>query len=258
MLDAPFNHRRFSALHLTDVLSRYANTPEEDMNDQQKLTLELLRSKYFQDGLYAPDASQTVPREDMLHILDLCNHLFLFGALNVDFEWKTLESSREGSIWLGDYSSSDRTIMMNPTQVRFSSEKRESRMGTLLHEAIHAFFHRYVCPSCPTYGENVANVGSHGRAFMRVATTFGKATERLFDHRMTLIWLNSWYGNWRAVRYLPSAHDLQQWGWDVDVEEGRVYKPEELCKLMARDLGLRIRDCNIYNKNGGYVQFVHA
>ncbi|KAF2713949.1 hypothetical protein K504DRAFT_151570 [Pleomassaria siparia CBS 279.74] len=53
-----------------------------------------------------------------------------------------------------------------------------SRLDTLLHEALHAFFHTHGCHSCK---HNNFDDRGHGRAFQSMAAKLAKVTESLFQ-----------------------------------------------------------------------------
>jgi hypothetical protein len=205
--------KAYEALHLARAAVRWIATPETHMNDKRALALARFREGSLLLGMEGRDASKSVPIHQVLGILHIYNDLFFFGAVKYSFSWRDLASRgllgrhSKGHIEVDPICFRARTDSMLPDQ------RRLSRLGTLLHETIHAFLFQFACRSCPTYCVNVKNAGHHGRAFEMVATALKEATHRLLDYDLCIGGFKDVYWNWDRVRYLPSKHDLEEWRW---------------------------------------------
>jgi len=125
-------------------------------------------------------------------------------------------------------------IFLNPSSlpIELHADAPRLRLGTLLHEMIHAFLSEYVCIACTTTQQNISDDFSngHGRAWHRLAVAVEKAASELLEcgevdlgRLMTLHrYLAPMYT--ASIRdpfdrmenetaYNPSFHDLQEFGF---------------------------------------------
>lgn len=255
-LDRPFHRHRtrqqtsempilvkkgvYEANYLAHTVAASISMSENDMLRDQKLALEERREITYQ-GLGAIDASWEMSESQMLEMFNIYNRLFFLNALDTTFAWEHLSSvNRLAQCW-SDHAGSH--IEMDPQLLNWTTSKgyegrKVQRLGTLLHEAIHALLQQYACRSCPAYDINVCNAGGHGRAFMIVATALEGACERLLGHKIDIGVCWSWRANWRYMRHLPSIHDLRM-GKLVEediIEQWHMY----LLKLKAIVMGIVI------------------
>jgi hypothetical protein len=193
---------------------QYILTPEHLMNPYQKAALSQLRTE-SRVRLGWTSVSQAVSVGEMQRLLSLYRDLFFFGTHGAAFSWVDLSA---GNV-LGRTYGADGSIVMDPGLVGVApsccSERawHRRRLGTLLYEAVHCLFARYVCKLCPTYVLNVANARGHGRAFVLVLTAVREAMERLLDEEIAGDTWWDWQVNWNDVVFLPSGHDLEEWAW---------------------------------------------
>jgi hypothetical protein len=82
----------------------------------------------------------------------------------------------------------------------------EERLGTILHEMLHAFLNQYICQRCVVYGTNGCD---HGRAWQIIAKGIEEQSLRLLGVEVDLGRLDSMWADRRAKRGEVSTHDLE-------------------------------------------------
>jgi hypothetical protein len=200
--------QKYEALYLVRASIEYIIRPEDQMNSVQREALQRLRSMSLRQLGWQNDA-KALGRDQLQDIVECFNRIFFFGAVKVDIMWKDLE---EGL--LGDYGYG--TIRIDPTltdpmENEDYDRRKWNRLGTILHEAAHAFLDQLAYQRCPTFAENVMNSDQHGRAWQALVLSLSDATENLFGERFDVGGFADIQSNWEYVNYLPSLHDLEQW-----------------------------------------------
>lgn len=198
----------YEATYLARAIAKNMLISESKLSTDQRRALRELRAWNYQ-GLGASDASSTMPNRTMVRLLRLYSRLFFFRALDANFTWRNLDRGELGHCDKYGHIRMDTRQLLRPTNK--IHERIIDRIGTLLHEAIHALPERFARRSCPTYRTNVENAGGHGRAFMIIATAMEEACERLLGQRIDLNKEYDWLSNWDEVESSPSLHDLSEW-----------------------------------------------
>ncbi|KAF2788085.1 hypothetical protein K505DRAFT_366783 [Melanomma pulvis-pyrius CBS 109.77] len=228
----------YDAIHLAHAAIAYFDRPEEALNPTQKQALMEFRKIIHAEGksttlhkLGYKNAGKAVRKANMLQILNIFNRLFFFGALRLDFKWEALNDpgsynvpgrTRLGRCRPPNSSCAASLIELDTvyTNTEIQGLARHpgptlSRLGTLLHEVIHAYIQQYACNNCEMRATSIG-YGGHGRAFQMMAARLEEVTESLFgDMRLDIGAGGSFLGDWRACRVLPSRCDLAVWNWEV-------------------------------------------
>lgn len=165
------------------------------------------------------NAGKAVRKADILQILDIFNRLFFFGALRLQFKWEVGLTGPGGGAAYGQCcppnSCASSLIQMDAVCINTNiqglaghSGPTLSRLGTLLHEVLHAYFFQYACRRCAMWGTNIGD-GGHGRAYQMTASRLEEVTERLFGGmRLSVGAGRGFKGDWRYLSVLPSRCDL--------------------------------------------------
>jgi hypothetical protein len=222
------NGQTYEALHVAREAIRYFDKPLEQLNETQIAAVTKLKDLKERKGhnsrrdilqrLGHTYAHKSVPKADMMYLLQIFNDLFFFGTLDAEFLW-TERFDVEGAI--GQYRYADRhtpaRICMHVRQVdsnisgydRFNGNVM-SRLGTLLHEAAHAYLGQFACRRCSTYRRNL-DAFQHGRAFQLLATKLEEKVVAFLDLPIETGRLSSYLSQWDKVTALPSQHDMVVW-----------------------------------------------
>jgi hypothetical protein len=201
----------YPALHLVQAAIEYFSKPEDQMNSVQKEATGYFRSVDlsrfgWQDGPKALGAGH------IHQMLECFNRIFFFGEVKIDFRWGDIAEE----CLLGEYTDNSK-IELHPSFCGYDIGPKDydgrkfSRLGTLLHETVHAFLYQLACPDCPTNDENTQHADGHSRAYQMLAPALEDATERLFSQRLPVGGFEDFQENWSEVKYLPSLHDLELW-----------------------------------------------
>ncbi|CBX97536.1 predicted protein [Plenodomus lingam JN3] len=211
---APLTRKGHEAMHLVHAAIQYFTRTEKDMGTRQKSAIEEFRNLSrmrlgFWCNLNDAHRARSIEVEDMESLLELFNHIFFFGALDVHFKWM-----KDGAHDLGSYGHAKRVIKLNPTAVR--GEMRMSvfdfRIETLLHECVHALIFQFACPSCESFDVNVDNAAGHGRAYQVLYGAVSEVARVLLGVlEYAPSFSETFLTHWNEVRHLPSVHDMETW-----------------------------------------------
>jgi hypothetical protein len=91
------------------------------------------------------------------------------------------------------------------------------RLGTLAHEAIHAYLNQFACRQCPTYDVNYANAVGYERAFHYIAGAIEWIFVQNFGVQLYVAFSHDVTGRWDRVRRLPRLHDMAEWKWFAEM-----------------------------------------
>lgn len=155
--------------------------------------------------------------------MDIFNDIFFFGALKLDFEWIENLRGRRGTTLLGHCiaEENDTKSLVRMDGMRKGRDPKVyhwERLGTVLHEMLHAYIAQYSCYACQAMAYKQTKDG-HGRAWHLMTAKLEKAMRRMFGVNDTPDvlgrWDSYWY-HWKNQRFLPSIHDLEQWQLNQD------------------------------------------
>lgn len=212
----------YEALYLARASVQYFSRPMIDMNETQKVALRRWdRLRTMKSGplrkLGWAEGPRALARHHVLEILRILNDVFLFGVLELEFAWQSRDQNVLGQcIGSRIELTSHCSHFMHPN-VSECEARTLSRLGTLAHEAIHAYLNQLSCPQCPTYDVNCGNAEGHGRAFHYIASAIEQRSLDLFGFQLFVAGKSDLTANWHGVRHLPSVHDLEEWKWFADM-----------------------------------------
>ena len=112
--------------------------------------------------------ARNISKTDMKHLMGLLSKIFFRdGTMLLDFDWIT---SRSGRVIHGEYlppALRRPKITLSAFSYRAVPDHEHlngramARLGTLLHELVHAHLDIYAC-RCPSFGKDVDSLNGHG------------------------------------------------------------------------------------------------
>jgi hypothetical protein len=221
--------RPYEALQLVSSATQYFSRPEGEMDPEQQASLKYIRKCFSEgdlDNLGAEDARLTFSVDSMTFLVTHLLFVFFFGAeIPLDVFWKCDFLDR--SNWLGATQTRYRdgneyeAITIHPKRMTTTTAiapnqtyaRALQRLGTFMHELIHAVLKILACRQCVVSTENLAH---HGRAWQRLALAIEREFLKLFGLQLDL-------GRMNGVTYdmddsatgcnHPSVHDLVMYGF---------------------------------------------
>jgi hypothetical protein len=168
------------------------------------------------------NAGDSVSTQEMQHLATLLMRIFFpDAALELDFQWTSMPSvfgwclgiptRNQQCILIALHRTSHAEI---PDYPPFNGRAR-ARLGTLLHELVHAYFAMYVC-MCEAYKKDVHDAGIHGVAWHHVAAVVERATLPVLGVPLDLGRFRTIQRNWEKMKYWPTTEDFQSWGLQDD------------------------------------------
>ncbi|KAF1831181.1 hypothetical protein BDW02DRAFT_601042 [Decorospora gaudefroyi] len=227
----PGNHH---AVQMGDIVEERWNL-ESGRIDEGTFTLDqLLARRQFQQLLHDPDPNpiftrlgerrlKNVDPEELIRILDCFNRLFFPGAvMDFEFRWlsnpNTLGNSIRSltpnggrlivKIGLNDYHHS------YPLEYLPLNQRAMSRLNTLLHEVVHAYFQAYSCRQCQASLSAVEDTKGHGRAWQRVAALVERAASCVLGLPFKTNGFKAIWVHWSDLKYWPTREELEDWNMD--------------------------------------------
>lgn len=154
----------------------------ESMDEKQRAAFDKVHSANFKSKmeLFGAEDVSSVAVDVVKDILDTFNHLFFFGTiLPIDIEWMvpTKENADEVAWTSFEELTRRHNMALHPTAPSMRPESAEflgiacyeQRIGTLVHELIHAFLSQHACTQCRVYKAYEADGAGHGRGFQLIA-----------------------------------------------------------------------------------------
>jgi hypothetical protein len=189
---------RYEALHLADSTIAYFSREKDDMSDAQLKapgTFQVLIKKGLMEKLNKKDCSTSLTPSEMTEIVQLFNEIFFLSAItkNIEFSWELKEDSPLESYHCFGFTQTqedfkgqfEHKIYMHPTRTgaRMRSSLASARLGTVLHEMLHAFVTELACDQCCTAVDNVGGGGiqDHDRAWHRMAAALEERASDLLE-----------------------------------------------------------------------------
>jgi hypothetical protein len=157
----------------------------------------------------------------MIDVLSLLNRLFFPGAgMDIQFEWIS-----GGRVYGQTWDTSSMTSTDRPTgkiDLNFKvfreipsysplNNRAMGRMGTMLHELVHAFFDAYACKMCQSSTRSVNDAKGHGRAWHHVTSLVERAAPRVIGIPLKLGRFDAVINNWGFMQYWPTRDEVAQW-----------------------------------------------
>jgi hypothetical protein len=154
--------------------------------------------------------------------LQIFNEIFFFNSVVPTFLWRNGEGEWLGICNWGEPSNGNVSqVMLDPRATNLWDEcdeikgKAISRLGTLLHEATHAYFQQYACGEC-----GHAHVDwwmGHGRAWQLLAAKLEEKTLEFWGLPLDLSRFRAISHFWGRQTTLPCFHDLDRWNLTDDM-----------------------------------------
>lgn len=229
-------------MHLTRNIITYFDRPWEYLNDEQLAARDwflgwcrgrredMLRISEHKDG------EKLLSGVEMRRLWKCFNELFFGGDLaDGQFRWNP------SLVDLGQAGSRNGrpTIEVNPQETAkdFGDYVALEFIGTLMHEAVHAFLNYYSCRFCFTWKYDL-NASGHGRAFQILAAKLEEVFPRLLGLPLKLHRFLSLLANWDELKPLPSPHDLAVFGLEsVRLSSNHNEDALRLLNLTSRQIG---------------------
>lgn len=222
-----FHGAHYEALHLARSSIDYFSRPINNMTGPQQKALHKFQALQINKNsslhkLANPNGSKALAPSDVLPMLQIFNDLFFFGAVKIQFAWESLPHEDAGCIV------NNHLIKVNPTTsqkilrscvkpMKVSEFRLLWRLGTMLHEMIHAYLGQFACTQCSTYDVNYGHAEYHGRAFHRIASAMERMFLEVFGMKPYISCRHDITSHWEDVRHLPSLHDMAEWKWLVEM-----------------------------------------
>ena len=207
------------SMHLARKTIEYFDRPKEELNDVQLHALRQLvtwRGSRINDILgkfQSGDRAALLPEKEMRFLWKCINELF-FGR----------DSSRYFFRWKSHLSRGNVGVMMARPPLYFIKMKSKTgdkehfwggshildTVGTLVHEAVHAYLQRHACPLCWSTEWNL-NSSGHGNVWQLLAARVEDCFVRFLKLPVDLGRFDSIHRFWTYFYPLPSKHDLEEW-----------------------------------------------
>jgi hypothetical protein len=204
--------------HVAWLDTTYLQTrPEKDSLDVLRLKSLL---QVWHPNLTGKDMRQTISSAQFLHLIQLLNQIFFFGAIpshrkaiSSGFSW--LPDSETACFGVGTFNPIIGTqVLLHPKLYRHHGDLEDldirwrNRLGTVLHELCHAFLKAYTCRSCPMHDQCIGPRG-HGRAWQILAAKMEEVATKLMGGYVNFGRYPSLLHDLEGNGKLPSAHDLE-------------------------------------------------
>lgn len=159
----PVAGQRYEALDLVGATIRYLSRPEEALTDTQAAALTAWRSLDWSHGgvlqrLGYANGAKAVANSEMMLILNIFNDLFFCSSLvDLVHKWDSESTDAYGSCHeegKGHIIALSATYTEDPASTEDLSTCKASalfRLGTLLHECVHAYLSQFACETCRRY-----------------------------------------------------------------------------------------------------------
>ena len=239
---APLRREGHHALRLADEIQRSMESGKHGLRSRQKAALDVwetlckdMSTNSLLERLGQADGSK-VSEAEMRGLIRTFSVIFFRTRsadeeMNVRFTWMDWRDSPQeyGEYWLTD---NPRICMcaFNYIPVKGYGRLNElamDRLGTILHELVHAYLHHYACRCEEVLGSYEANVSQfkeHGLAWQRIAGSIERAALELLGYPIDLSRFLSLIWNWEDLRYWPSREEVE--GWQL-VYSGREEDEDE-------------------------------
>jgi hypothetical protein len=153
---------------------------------------------------------------EMESLLELMCHAFFPspGQLKFRFMWAEREPGLLGSCGTTDDVAN---IEMNPLSCQEPpafgalSGRAIDRLGTLLHELVHAFIQLYACQQCSGHYGNVKSAAGHGIVWQRIANWVEHAASHTLKIPIELGRFETIQDHWNEIKALPSPEEAKMW-----------------------------------------------
>ncbi|KAF2006586.1 hypothetical protein P154DRAFT_569971 [Amniculicola lignicola CBS 123094] len=236
--------RSYDAVELADQVIYFIESAgvEESRDQVQRIALQELKDMArfgWIDGkrevfrrLGWKNGKNSVSPYDMEMLIECLNELFFGSTLGVLFKWVEGLRDSDGRELYGCCSFMEDHILIRMDATFFDNipnipgkyyGRALSRLGTLLHEMLHAFFQQYACVDCARVK---LGFGGHGLAWQMAGNKLEKVASQLFNAPIDLSRFNSYRCDWQHLQELPCGHWLDAWDWKEDLLRERVEDTE--------------------------------
>lgn len=157
-----------------------------------------------------------IPPCEMEALLRLLYNGFLPSPDSLTFQFQWFEGN-DG--WYGSCGTSNGItyIRMNSLSCRQPpacgtlNSRAMGRLGTLLHELVHAFIQQYACHDCCSHYGNVDTAAGHGHVWHRIANWVEHAARETLGIPVSLTRFSAIQNNWDNMKAFPDPAEARLW-----------------------------------------------
>ncbi|KAF2128203.1 hypothetical protein P153DRAFT_387160 [Dothidotthia symphoricarpi CBS 119687] len=210
------------ALALSDDVEQYLRSSKTKLTEDEIAACDefrLLKSKAADGGLLgrlgAINAADVVKPEEMQYLIHLFLRIFFQiicpAKTRIRFCWESYTDR------FGDFSLLPLYPRITLASVEYSlvphggglSARTRSRLGTLLHEVVHAFVELYVCRTC----EDIEQVSGHGRVWQRLSNWIEQTALRRIGVSLEIGGFDEIKVHWSEIEHWPTLEEVEtEWG----------------------------------------------
>ena len=244
-LRAPLGWEEHHALQLADEVQRSMRLGKDGFSLEQQEACDAWDA-LCQDGSansmlrrLGREDGNAVDKEEMKHLIGIFSGIFFRTSsadahMSVSFRWRdwTNTSSRTGSCRL--LGKKGLLPMIKMCAFKQAGAKAYGslngvalgRLGTLLHELVHAYLDYYACHCediLDSYETNVMQLRGHGYAWQRIASSIEHAAPEILGYPLDLHRFRTIKRelNWKELKHWPSQEEVESWQL-VDRVDGRT------------------------------------
>jgi hypothetical protein len=186
-----------------DAITTFKGLLEDDADDS------LLRQLGYVDARHV----DTVQMKQLIKLFSII--FFRDRHMELGFTW-TAPLGKFGGFQYGKYGSSiDMSALECRVQPPFGrlTGRAVGRLGTILHELVHAHLHHYAC-RCPSYLIDVSAFKGHGQAWQQIASSVERNAHRFICIPLILGRFNAIRSHWALTLYWPTKDEVVKWKLD--------------------------------------------
>lgn len=137
------------------------------------------------------------------------------GQLEFVFSWTEEGDSTYGSCATANgvaYVDLNALSCDEPAAYGVLSGRALGRLGTLLHELVHAFVEMYTCRNCPAWDANVDCARGHGHVWQSIAYWVEEAARETLTIPVSLGRFRAIQSQWDGMTVFPTPAEAKSWG----------------------------------------------
>jgi len=224
----PLRWKSHSALRLSSRIEDIMTAGPENATNEQLRAIDCFKKLLEDKGEpllreIGETNARNISKADMKSLIRLLSKIFFRdGTMLLDFDWITSTSGREvyGQYWHPGLKPPKITLSAyschNVPDHKHLNGRAIARLGTLLHELIHAHLNHYAC-RCPSFEKDVKSLRGHGLAWHRIASSLERNAPRFLQLPLDLGRFDAVRFNWSVPLYWPTKQEVMD--WDLEREK---------------------------------------